>query len=94
MQPTSHAAMSGVEASWPETGGGAGRSEATTRPRFPPEGLGLDAKGPQAPTKAGPGQPKAVIAICARDRHLKGEDAPPSASTEGRLREAARKAAE
>ena len=49
---TSHAAMSGVAVTGRKTGGGAGRkSAATTRPRFPPEGPGLDGRGRRPPEK-------------------------------------------
>ena len=80
MQPTSHAAMSGDEASEAgKRGLGAGRSAATTRPRFPPAGLGLDAKGPQAPSRQTVKVSGKLSLIEKREGASPyGEDAPPS----------------
>lgn len=74
--------------------GGAGRSpDCLGRlhgPGFRPKGLALTQRGPQAPTTNKKVSRRLALLLRARDRHPKGEDAPPSASTEGRLREAAR----
>ena len=73
-------------------GMGAGRRRYADNTAFAlsPKGLALTQWGPQAPLQQRKFSRSAVRPVlCARDRHPKGEDAPPRSSPEGRLREAA-----
>lgn len=84
--------MSGDEASQAgQAASGAGRERSALHGRcFPPEGLGLDAKGAARPqTGTQRSQPEAAIASSREGSSPHGEDRLPSTSTEAWLREAA-----